>query len=120
MYAQPLYVPALKMGDGLVHNVLFVATENDSVYAFDADTSPCLQLWRVSLIDTAHGGTAGEITNRDLGIIGTPVIDPASGTLYAVSRSLNAAATAAYHRLHAIDVASGSERAGSPVAITAT
>ena len=119
VYAQPLWVGNLSIG-GAPHNVLFVATSNDSLYAFDADTSPCLQLWRVSLIDTAHGGTAGEITNRDLGVIGTPVIDPASGTLYVVSRSLNAAATAAYHRLHAIDVASGSERAGSPVAITAT
>lgn len=119
VYAQPLWVGNLSVG-GAAHNVLFVATSNDTLYAFDADTSPCLQLWRVSLIDAAHGGTAGEITNKDFGVIGTPVIDPVSGTLYAVSRSLNAAATAGYHRLHAIDTASGSERAGSPVAITAT
>lgn len=119
VYAQPLWVANLSV-DGAPHNVLFIATSNNSLYAFDADTSPCLQLWHVSLVDTAHGGTTGEITNRDFGVIGTPVIDPASGTLYAVSRTLNAAATTAYHRLHAIDTVSGSERAGSPVTITAS
>ncbi len=44
-YAQPLYVPNLVMGDGKTHNVVFVATEKDSVFAFDADANPCLQLW---------------------------------------------------------------------------
>jgi len=63
IYAQPLYIPGLLMSDGLLHNVLFVATENDSIYAYDADpklgSAPKL-LWQITLLDTAHGASAGE------------------------------------------------------------
>ena len=61
VYAQPLYVPALKMSDGLVHNVLFVATENDSIYAFDADSNggaDAKPIWQVSLLTAAYGAGA--------------------------------------------------------------
>src|SRR5690349_18153237 len=81
LYAQPLYVPNLTIG-GSVHNVVFAATENDSVYAFDADaTSAGAPLWRTSLLP--GGATAvpssvsgcGDLTPI-IGITGTPVIDP--------------------------------------------
>ncbi|MGH9350767.1 MAG: hypothetical protein ACRD2G_01170, partial [Terriglobia bacterium] len=62
VYAQPLYVPGLKMSDGQVHNVVFVATENDSIYAFDADSNQGADahpIWQISLLDAAHGAGAG-------------------------------------------------------------
>src|ERR1700753_3995002 len=84
VYAQPLYLSGLNIG-GKAHNVLFVATEHDSVYAFDADQN--LQLWKASLLDTAHGAVAGATTVPsgnvgtsdivpEIGITATPVIDP--------------------------------------------
>lgn len=134
VYAQPLWVAALSV-NGAIHNVVFVATEHDSLYAFGADASPCDPLWNVSLIDTGHGGTGGEVTvpsgpnglvgqgwgdlTPEAGITGTPVIDPTSGTLYVVSKSMDAAGTNFYQRLHAIDLTTGAERPGSPVTITA-
>jgi hypothetical protein len=137
VYAQPLWVAARSI-NGAQHNVVLVATQHDSLYAFDADTNPCAQLWKVSLIDGAHGATAGETTvpagtsdylvgggagsdiTPEVGVTGTPVIDPAAGILYVVSKSVNAARTTFYQRLHAIDLASGTEKPGSPVAIAAT
>src|SRR5207248_3735163 len=59
VYAEPLWVAAVTV-NGAVHNAVFVATQHDSLYAFDADASPCQQLWHVNLIDAAHGGTANE------------------------------------------------------------
>jgi hypothetical protein len=132
VYTQPLWVAALKI-NGQPHNVVFVGTAHDSLYAFDADAAPCSQLWKVNLIDTAHGETGGEkplagnLVGRgdgdllpEVGITGTPVIDPASSVLYVVSKSMNYAGTRFYHRLHAIDLATGAEKAGSPITITAT
>jgi hypothetical protein len=136
VYAQPLWVANLSIG-GSRHNVVFVATMHDSLYAFDADTSPCVQLWNASLIDTSHGATSGEVsvaagttywlvgagggdTAPEVGVTGTPVIDPASGILYVVSMSTNAAGTSFYQRLHAIDIGTGHEKPGSPVLIEGT
>lgn len=136
IYAQPLWVSALEV-DGVRHNVVFVATEHDSLYAFDADASPCEPLWQVSLIDISHGGTGDETTvpagptgnlvgkgygdlTPEVGVTSTPVIDPASGTLYVVSKSMNAAGTDFYQRLHAIDITTGAEKPGSPVDIAAS
>jgi len=133
VYAQPLWVANLSIG-GNRHNVVFVATMHDSLYAFDADTSPCLQLWQVSLIDNAHGAYTGEVSvaasttywlvgsgaggsSPEVGVNGTPVIDPANGILYVVSMSTNAAGTGFYQRLHAIDIRTGGEKPGSPVLI---
>jgi hypothetical protein len=126
VYAQPLYLPSLTIS-GKVHNVVFVATEHDSVYAFDADTgrgANLSPLWRVSLIGTGET-TAGvaDVLNcnsisPEVGITGTPVIDPSTNTLYVVA--VSARDTRLIHRLHALDVTTGAERPGSPVAITAS
>lgn len=132
MYAQPLYVPGLTMSDGQVHNVLFVATENDSVYAFDADSNGGANanpIWKVSLLDSAHGAGAGatavpyqDTASPDvaptIGITGTPVINPATNTMYVVSATKENGAY--FSRLHAINILTGAERANSPVDIAAT
>lgn len=136
IYAQPLWIAGLQVS-GAVHNVVLVATAHDSLYAFDADAAPCIQLWQVSLVDTSHGGTGGETTvpagpsgnlvgvgdgdmTPEVGVTGTPVIDPTTDTVYVVSKSMNAAGTSFFQRLHAIDLASGAEKPGSPVAIAGT
>src|SRR6185503_22279 len=136
IYAQPLWVANLTVNN-TARNVVYVATQHNSLYAFDADTSPCGQLWSVSLIDRNHGGAAGErpvpagmtafLVGQgegdlmpEVGISGTPVIDVARGVLFVVSKSTNAAGDAFFQRLHAIDLVSGAERPGSPVVITAT
>ena len=136
VYAQPLWVANLSIA-GVTHNVILVATEHDSLYAFDADASPCQVLWQANLIDVTHGAAAGETPVPDgpvnflvglgdgdispeVGITGTPVIDAAAGILYVVAKSVDATGTVFYQRLHAIDLASGSDRAGSPALISAT
>jgi hypothetical protein len=120
--AEPLYVPQLTVG-GARHNVVFVATEHDLVYAFDADSYA--QLWQVSLLGSGettsddHG--CSQIT-PEIGITATPVIDPAAGahgTLYVVAMSKDS--SGGYHqRLHALDLTTGAELEGGPVAIQAT
>ncbi len=138
VYAQPLWAPQLTIG-GTKHNVIFVATEHDSLFAFDADsnTSPCIPLWSVSLIDTGHGGTPGETPvpgygsdeqvgvgygdiAPEVGVTGTPVIDPATHTLYVVSKSMDSSQINFYQRLHAIDMTSGSEKFSGPAVISGT
>ena len=121
VYAQPLYVANLVIGGG-TRNTIFVSTENDSVYAFDADTSPCVQRWTVSLLNggtpvsPADTGETGDI-NKKIGITGTPVIDPTSKTLYVVSKTKEGSV---YHqRLHALSLTDGSEKFNGPVDITA-
>ncbi len=138
IYAQPLWVANLTVG-GVNHNVVLVATQHDSLYAFDADvsTSPCTPLWHVSLIDAAHGGSSsetpvpsgttgnlvgggsGDIT-PEVGVTGTPVIDPTSHTLYVVSKSVITSGPTFYQRIHAIDITSGSEKFGGPANITSS
>ncbi len=120
--AQPLYLSRLTIG-GANHNVVFVATEHGSVYAFDADTGA--QLWRVSLLATGEqpSGTHGCIqVSPEIGITSTPVIDRSAGpngTLYVVAMSLDTSSK--YHqRLHALDVTSGAELLNGPTEITAT
>ena len=132
VYTQPLWVANLKI-NGAPHNVVFVGTEHDSLYAFDADANPCSRLWKANLIDKTHGETSGEravsgtLVGRhdgdllpEIGITGTPVIDPARAVLYVVSKSMYSAGTSFYQRLHAIDLATGAEKAGSPINIAAT
>lgn len=93
-YAQPLYVPNLAIPGSGTHNVVFVATENDSVFAFDADTSPCVKLWKTSLIPVgqqpitppvAPPGAPNFVTVPSIGITGTPVIDVSASALYVVA-----------------------------------
>jgi hypothetical protein len=133
IYAQPLWVANVTVG-GAKHNVVFVATQHDGLFAFDADSIPCTLLWTVSLIDSAHGGTAGETSvpagdlvgagygdiQPEVGVTSTPVIDPATGVLYVVSKSMGPTEPLFYQRLHAIDIATGTEEGGSPIAISAT
>ncbi|TLY70198.1 MAG: pyrrolo-quinoline quinone [Gammaproteobacteria bacterium] len=118
--AQPLYLAALSL-QGAAHNVVFVATENDSVYAFDADSGALL--WHVSLLgagETPSGPHAcGQIVPV-IGITSTPVIDRAAGshgTLYVVAMSNSGAD---HQRLHALDLTTGAELLGGPRDITAT
>jgi hypothetical protein len=129
IYAQPLWAANVTVS-GTKHNVVFAATQHDGLYAFDADASPCVKLWSVSLIDAAHGGLSGETSvpgnlvgggagdiQPEIGVTGTPVIDPSGGILYVVSKSVNSAQTTVYQRLHAIDLATGNEKAGAPMLI---
>ena len=128
VYAQPLYVPGITI-NGAVHNVVIIATENDSVYAYDADSSGA-PLWKVSMVDAAHGAGTGETalnsattTHCDdmvpqVGITSTPVIDATSKTVYVEAKSTNG--TNYFHRLHALDLLTGSEKAPGPVVIAAT
>lgn len=120
--AQPLYVPNVNIPGQGTHNVVYVVTQADSVYAIDADTGT--QLWYASMLNV--GGTTASGTylpcgtspgfNQE-GIIGTPVIDTASHTMYLVAKTLLNATVR--HHLHALDIATGNERPGSPVLITA-
>lgn len=138
IYAQPLWVPNLTVGQSK-HNVVFVATMNDSLYAFDADSasSPCAPLWHANLLDSAHGGTSGETAvlsgvpgfqvgggSGDIqplvGVTGTPVIDLTTSTLYVVSKSVISSTSAFFQRLHAIDLTTGKEKFSGPVTIAAT
>jgi len=132
IYAQPLWIPNLTIA-GAQHNVVLVATQHDSLYAFDADKAPCTTLWRSNLIDAAHGGTSGEtavgnsVVNTlstdiqpEIGVTGTPVVDLGTKSLYVVTKSVNSAGTIHYHRLHSIDILTGAEKASSPVLISGT
>ncbi len=123
IYAQPLYVPNVAIPNGGTHNVLYVATMNDTLYAFDADTRGAA-LWSVnlaSLFDTTAPIWANfSFGNYDppghLGILSTPVIDPATHIMYVVACTLENSTLA--YRLHAIDITTGSEPYGPGVLIT--
>jgi hypothetical protein len=126
--AQPLYLPGVVIPGQGTHNVVYVATQHDSVYAFDADHSSSSPLWMTSLLTYSpagatsvpatvqkNGGTTGW---SEVGIISTPVIDPVSGTIYLVAETYENAQVV--HRLHALDVTTGLEKLGGPVTIAAT
>jgi IPT/TIG domain len=128
VFAQPLWVANLAVG-GAKHNVVFVATENDSLYALDADNGSCSSVWpvaKVSLIPSAETTAAPVDLWNDtglgptVGITGTPVIDPVSQTIYLVALTKNSTTNAIIQRLHAIDMTTGQERTGSPVIVTAS
>src|SRR5258706_4568311 len=116
---QPLFVTNLSIG-GSAHNVVYVVTEHDSVYAYDADTSA--QLWKVSLTganETPSDNRACPDITPEIGITSTPVIDRnrgANGTLYAVAMTKDASG-GIHHRLHALDLATGAEVPGGPTEI---
>ncbi|HTQ53203.1 MAG TPA: chitobiase/beta-hexosaminidase C-terminal domain-containing protein [Bryobacteraceae bacterium] len=127
LYAQPLYVPAVNIA-GQSHNVVYVATEHDSVYAFDADNNTganAQPLWHVSFInppavttvDSNNDAGCGDLV-PEIGITGTPVIDTSTGTLYVVANTKENGTF--FQRLHALDIATGGEKFGGPLAIQAT
>ena len=123
--ATPLYLSGLTV-QGATHNVVFVATENDSVYAYDTDSGALL--WRVPLAgngETALQNLPGGCTQvaPTIGITATPVIDRAAGAhgiLYVVAMSISSASGSYHQRLHALDVSTGAELLGGPMEITAT
>jgi hypothetical protein len=139
--AQPLYVPNVSIPNQGTHNVVYVATMADSVYAFDADNAAANPdpLWWVNFTDPDNGITLASIYNYTSsnqvslpcasggkgttgfyqeGIPGTPVIDTVGGTLYLVSKTLENGTVV--HRLHALDITSGAEKFGGPVVIKAS
>ena len=123
VYAQPLYVSALNIGGGQ-HNVLYVATMEDSVYAFDADTNKTYwhdkftgsNITPVPIVDIT--GNSNLNIHGDVGILSTPVIDKATSTIYVLARTKNTANSTYLQTLHALDLATGNEKFGGPVNIS--
>ncbi|WP_433964309.1 hypothetical protein [Tunturiibacter gelidiferens] len=126
-YGQPLYVTSGTLGrfaDGSSHNVVYVATEHDSVFAFDADSNAS-PLWHVSLLPSGTTPVPqGEVGSGDieveLGITTTPVIDTAGQTLYVVSKVKKTADGTYQQYLHALDLKTGAEKLNGPVLINPT
>jgi hypothetical protein len=112
VYAQPLFVENLNIAGG-THNVVFVCTENNTVYAFDADTGGTIY-WKTNF-GTPYTSSCSDLTPT-IGITGTPVIDLDSGTLYVDTKLASGPA----HKLHALDITTGSEKFGGPVTIAAS
>ncbi len=131
IYVQPLYVEGVNIPGVGIRNVVYVATNNDSVYAFDADDpAASAPLWRINYTNPAAGivpvsrtdvgqacGTYVDFAGN-IGIVGTPVIDPVSQTMYFVTRTKENGTFV--QRLHAVDIRDGSERLGSPLVIQAS
>ena len=114
-YSQPLYVANLTIPGSQPRNFVFVATEKDSVFAFDADANPCVQLWQTSLVPAGEEAVPTPelvgITSNDIvpfiGITGTPVIDVNSSTLYVVAETRTTVSPGYFERLYALDLATG-------------
>lgn len=125
VYAQPLYMPQVAIPGNGIHNVVIVATQHDSVYAFDADSPAPTPLWHATFINPDAGITtiaASDVSASDImpeiGITSTPVIDIGSNTVYVVAATKENGAY--YHRLHALDMTSGAEKFGGPRLIRAS
>jgi len=130
VFAQPLYVSSLNIQGKGVHNVLFIATEHNSVYALDADNNGPLGgiLWFTNLGPSAvtpnndfgkryNGGQYLDIT-PEVGITSTPVIDPASGTMYV--DAFTHEGTNYFHRIHALNITNGTEQPFGPLLVSAS
>lgn len=125
VFAQPLYVPSLAIPGVGKRNVVFVATEHDSVYAFDVNGVRDVPLWKASFVDPQRGTTTlteQEVScpfiTPEVGITPTPVIDAVSRTMYVLARTKEHGVFV--QKLHALDITSGKEKPGSPVVISAT
>ena len=126
IYAQPLVIAKLPMPGRGVRSVVFVATEHNSVYAFDAvDPDANAPFWQVQLGPPVPVGDVGQACgtysdfSKEIGITGTPVIDASTRTLYVVARTKTSAGKY-LQRLHALDILTGKDRPGSPRLIQAT
>jgi Legume lectin domain/Chitobiase/beta-hexosaminidase C-terminal domain/Fn3 associated len=134
VYAQPLYIAGVTMGagtsqPGTTHNVVFVATQHDSIYAFDAESNLGANgqpLWHITLLDAAHGAAPGatpELSSDfgytdivpEVGITSTPVIDTSTNTIYVTAKTKESGKY--FYRLHALDITTGAEKFGGPVNI---
>lgn len=131
VYAQPLYLPRVEIPGRGTHNLLFVATEKDSVYAFDADSQTAEPIWHVNLLP--KDASSFPVPARDVqcpfispsvGITSTPVMDTSTGTLFVLARSgsrANFFAGPQYSQhLHALAITTGREKFGGPVKIAAS
>jgi len=121
IYAQPLYVSGVTIGGG-TRNIVFVATMHNSVYAFDADNPNQAAYWQKSMgaaVPFAEVYTNGDQNMYpEIGIVSTPTIDKGTNTLYLVAMTKDGTNTYA-HRVHALDLATGNEKFGGPVVVTA-
>lgn len=125
---QPLYVPNVYIAStGSMHNVVYVATQHDSVYAFDADSNSGVNaspLWHVNFLDPAHGITTVPVADEgcgvtgysEFGIQGTPAIDLSTNAIYVLAITKENGKYV--HRLHALDLGTGAELFGGPVTIS--
>lgn len=126
--AQPLYLPSVSIPGLGKHNVVYAVTQHDSVYAFDADSdtgSNANPLWNVSFLTAgattvpiAEQGCGSTTQFTEIGVLPTPVIDAASGTIYVEAKTKENGTYV--HRLHALDIATGQEKFGGPTVIAAS
>jgi hypothetical protein len=115
-YTEPLYVSSVPIQGQGKKNVIYVGTANDTVYAFDADGGGSNPLWSVNVTDSSAGITTVPAVEVS-GIIGTPVIDGNSGTLYVVAATKDTTSGTYFHHLHALDISTGKEKFGGPIVI---
>ena len=130
VFAQPLYLPQVRIPHKGVHNVLFVVTENDMAYAFDADHYSQRPLWQTSFIQPERGVTTVPaddaqcpLLGPEIGITSTPVIDETTGTIYLVVRTMekDAASHRSYSQVvHALNVHTGAEQFADPALVQAS
>jgi hypothetical protein len=118
IYAQPLYVANLLIGTSY-QNVVYIATEHDSVYAFNADGKTTSPVWKRNFLGTnitTVPKPSNELLSPEIGITSTPVIDPSSLTLYVVATTVESGVVK--HKLHALGLRTGAEKYGGPVTIS--
>jgi len=124
VYAQPLFVPNVEIPGKGTHDVLYIATEHDSVFAFDANRPGDLPLWQVSFLDKARGAiplsedmVQCPFIRPEVGITSTPVIDIKTGTLYVLARTAirhSVGDNEYFQHLHALAITTGVEKFGGP------
>ncbi|HEU5376190.1 MAG TPA: hypothetical protein VFV38_12165 [Ktedonobacteraceae bacterium] len=124
IYAQPLYVPNVKVGNA-TRNLVFVVTQRDSAYAFDADSTDgqAAPVWHTSFLNEGAVPVTSQAkkcpnVEPDMGVTSTPVIDRATNTLFLVSYAMQNSAF--IYKIHALDLATGQEKTGSPVLLART